>query len=84
MSEPDNRSDHDSSEALTRLRIAEARMQVAEELRWLIAGLAALVSHFADWHRIILISAIIGAVLLVPYPYQRDYEKQRHLFEEEP
>jgi hypothetical protein len=63
------------TELETRLRIAEARLGVAEELRWFISPLAGIAAQ-QFWHSWPLSAAVaIIAIFAVPYPFSKAYDK---------
>lgn len=61
------------SEIETRYKIAEARLQVAEELRIPMASLAALLTYAYSNSILISIAVVFGVMLLVPYWYTKEY-----------
>ena len=64
-----------------RFQIAEAKLRVAEDLRWVIAQLAGLLVFF-QWDSWLLAVGVVGAVIfIVPYWYSKAYDTAWDEFE---
>ena len=64
-----------------RCDIATARLAVAEELRWLIAGLSAVIAYLKYDSWLLALVVLVAVFFAVSYLYEKEYDAAHDAYE---